>query len=132
MKRKEAVANQLMLPDMPRPTFDRRGYSDSELVRAAQNVAECYELLARIPELLEVAYCIVLERVAQAGHVGTRWLGEQVRAWLADTHDSMGFTNGIIAVMVRLLIREHHWVAGFVSIKPCAIDAVLAAVGDAS
>lgn len=126
------VAEQLMFDGMPRPAFDRMGFTDAQLARAQANVAECKALLARIPELMEVAYSMVLERVAQAGHAGTRWLGEQVRAWVADTHDGCGFGNGIVAVLIRFIIAEHPWVAGFVAIKPCAIDAVLAMGGDAA
>lgn len=133
MEYKEAVApEQLVLDGMPKPEYDRMGYSDAQIARATANVAECKELLARIPELMEVAYSMILERVAQAGHAGTRWLGEQVRAWVADTHDGIGFTNGIIAVLMRLIIAEHPLVSGFVTVKPCAIDAVLAMDGDAA
>lgn len=124
------MAEQLMLDGMPDPEFDRGKFTDAQLARAQQNIDECKHLIARFPDLLSFAYALICQRVAQAGHAGTRWLGEQVRTWLNDAHDGVGFTNGIIAVLVRLIVDEHPWVEGFVTMKWCAIDAVMA--GDVS
>ena len=127
----KAVAGQLELPDMPKREFDPMGFSEHDIARAKADIEECEALIARYPEILSRAYDLCIERIMEAGHAGTRWMGEMLRAWLADTHDGAGFGNGCVAVLMRFVVSAHPWLAGCVTMKPCAIDVVLGMGGAA-
>ena len=123
------MAQQLELPDMPKPQFDSLAYSVDEITKAQAKVAETHALLDKHPDLLAKARSLALARAAESGRVGVRWLGEVLRVWLADSCGD-GLSNNSVGVIARLLIREEPWFANLLDTRPCALDVVMG--GEAS